>query len=326
CSRCPTVDATAAGLRLTRIPELAHGLSLAQVVRSQLEDRFRAWLRPELLAPLYAFVHHLDHRLHGAGHDWQTLATVVVISHSVGVVLQVAQRLEDSLPRVAVGALGWRCTQDCGTFFQLSQDRRHLTRPDGLNPSLVNLRPLGHGTPRERRREHVTQSVHEVENRREGSKVSALDRPVHRQAVSQESPSLRPEEVALPGRLMHHRAEFFGALSAGQNTADQTLGTARTGLATILFFRRLVLLPRLVFAIELQAGWKGVTQAAYHLFRPLQVEKTARHVGIGVGFMDIALIGFQDRDFGLSPVTVLLRLRWVRSDLQSAPVDRHHRH
>ena len=94
----------------------------------------------------------------------------------------------------------------------------------------------------------------------------------------------------------------------------------------MLFFRRLVLLPRLVFAIELQADWKGVTQAAYHLFGPLQVEKTARHVGIGVGFMDVALIGFQDRDFGLSPVTVLLRLRRVRSDLQSAPVDRHHRH
>ena len=42
--------------------------------------------------------------------------------------------------------------------------------------------------------------------------------------------------------------------------------------------------------------------------------------------MDIALIGFQDRDFGLSPVTVLLRLRRFRPDLHSASVDRHHRH
>ena len=42
--------------------------------------------------------------------------------------------------------------------------------------------------------------------------------------------------------------------------------------------------------------------------------------------MNLTLIGFQDRDFGLPPVTVLLRLRRLRSDLKSAPVDRHHRH
>ena len=138
--------------------------------------------------------------------------------------------------------------------------------------------------------------------------MPALDRPVHRQAVSQESPALRPEEVPLPGCLMHHRAEFFGALSAGQDTADQTFGTPWTRLATMPFFRRLLLLPRLAFVLELQADWKRVTQASHHLFGPLQVKKTARHIGIGVSFMDVAVIGFQDGDFGLSPVTVLLRL------------------
>ena len=135
--------------------------------------------------------------------------------------------------------------------------------------------------------------------------MPALDCPVHRQTVSQESTSLGPEEIPLPGRLMHHRAEFFGALSASQDTTDQTLGTARTVLPTTLFFRRLFLLPCLAFALELQADWKRMTKALHHLFGPLQVKKTARHVGIGVSFMDVALIGFQDGDFGLSPVTVL---------------------
>ncbi len=69
-----------------------------------------------------------------------------------------------------------------------------------------------------------------------------------------------------------------------------------------------------------------MTQASHHLFGPLQVKKTARHIGIGVSFMDVALIGFQDGDFGLSPMTVLLRLRRVRSDLQPATIHRHHRH
>ena len=73
---------------------------------------------------------------------------------------------------------------------------------------------------------------------------------------------------------------------------------------------------RLVFALELQADWKRMAQAAHHLFGPLQVEKTARHVGVGIGLMDVALIGFQDRDFGLSPVAVLLRLR--RMPIESA--------
>ena len=130
-----------------RLPESAHGLGFAQVVGAQLENSLGTLLRPELLAPLDAFVDHLDHRLYGAGHDRQTLATVVVISHFIGVVLQVAKRLEDQFPRVAVGALRRRRSQCRGTFFQLGQDRRHLTRPNGLNPSLVDLRPLGWGRP-----------------------------------------------------------------------------------------------------------------------------------------------------------------------------------
>ena len=48
---------------------------------------------------------HLYHRFHGAGHDRQTLATVVVIAHSLGVVLQIAPRLENQFPRIAVDAL-----------------------------------------------------------------------------------------------------------------------------------------------------------------------------------------------------------------------------
>ena len=74
------------------------------------------------------------------------------------------------------------------------------------------------------------------------------------------------------------------------------------------FFRRLVLFAGLVFAPELQANRKSVAQATHHLFGPLQVEKTARHVRVGIDLMDVALIGFQDSDFGLSPVTILLWL------------------
>ena len=111
------------------------------------------------------------------------------------------------------------------------QDRRDLARPDGLNPSLVNLHPLALGSSREGRRKHVTQGMHEVEYRRERREMPALNRPIHRQAVSQERLSRGPEEVPFPGRLMHDRAEFFGAFSAGQDAPDQSLGPPWTGLA-----------------------------------------------------------------------------------------------
>ena len=112
--------------------------------------------------------------------------------------------------------------------------------------------------------------------------MPTLDRPVHRQAVSQESPSLRPEEVPLPGRLMHHRAEFLGALAAGQDTADQTLGTARTRLATMPFFRRLVLLrasvlrPRTPSRLE-----EGDPSLAPSLWSASGRENSAAHRGRG---------------------------------------------
>src|SRR6516165_4286255 len=104
-SRGASVGSKTAGRGLACQPEAAHGLGLAEVVGAQLEDRLCAWLRPELLAPFDAFVDHLDYRFHGAGHDRQSLATVVVIAHSLGVVLQVAQRLENQFPRIAVDAL-----------------------------------------------------------------------------------------------------------------------------------------------------------------------------------------------------------------------------
>jgi hypothetical protein len=42
--------------------------------------------------------------------------------------------------------------------------------------------------------------------------------------------------------------------------------------------------------------------------------------------MNLALVGFQDRDFRLSPVTFLPRLRRLRPDLDPASVDRRHHH
>lgn len=156
--------------------------------------------------------------------------------------------------------------------------------------------------------------------------MPALDRPVHGQAVSQERLPARAEEVPRVGRLMHHRAEVFGTPPAGQDTADQALGTARTGLATPSLFRRRVRRLRASFALKLQADRKVVGQPTHHLLGPLQVKKTARHVGIGVGLMDDALIGLQDRDFRFPPVTVRLRLRRSRPDLDPTAVDGYHRH
>src|SRR5260370_16450248 len=95
-----------------------------------------------------------------------------------------------------------------------------------------------------------------------------LDCPVHRQTVSQERPAPRPEEVPLPGRLMHHRAKFVGALSTGQNAANQTLGPARTDRAITPSRRRFALLLGLVFARELHSDRKPLAQPAHHLLGP----------------------------------------------------------
>ena len=98
--------------------------------------------------------------------------------------------------------------------------------------------------------------MHKVEDRRESTEVPMLNCPVHWQAVPQESLSPRSVEVPFSGRLMHHRAEFLGALAAGKNAADQTLRPAQTRLALPPFFRRIVLLAGLIFDPELQADRK----------------------------------------------------------------------
>ena len=69
-----------------------------------------------------------------------------------------------------------------------------------------------------------------------------------------------------------------------------------------------------------------MAQASHHLLDPLQVEKTAGHVRVGIGWLDRTLIGLQDRDFGLFPVTGSFGLRGFGPHLDSAAVDRHHGH
>jgi hypothetical protein len=102
---------------------------------------------------------------------------------------------------------------------------------------------------------------------------------------------------------MDHWPEILSALTAGQHAADQALGSTQACLAVVSSCRNLVMSGRVVFSPELQADRKGVPQATYHLSGPLQIEKAPRHVRVGVGLMGLALIGFQDSDFGLFPVS-----------------------
>ena len=150
-----------------------------------------------------------------------------------------------------------------------------------------------------------------------GSSSSPVDRLLGKPVASPRGNSAPRPPDAPSGQNPRHTF-------AWPRHCDQTLGTAWTRLASMPF--SFVLFGHLVSAFEIQTDRKRMTQASHHLFGPLQVQKTARHIGIGVSFLDIALIGFQDGDFRLSPVTVLLRLRRVRSDLEPAPIDRHHRH
>ena len=161
--------------------------------------------------------------------------------------------------------------------------------------------------------------------------VLPLDRPVDRQAVSEEDTPIGPEEVPLPGRLVHHRREVVAARPTGQNAADQTLGPARTSLSALAFRLRRVRFPfriqGLGFALERQADRQGVAQAANNLHRALQVQETTRHIGVGISLMHLALIRFQNRSLRLPPMAGPLRLRLrFGSYLDSAPVDRYHRH
>ncbi len=128
---------------------------------------------------------------------------------------------------------------------------------------------------------------------------------------------------------MHDRAKEVGTRSTRQNAPDQTFGTPRTSFATGLFFRRGVRLRDRVFAHEIQADRQRVAHPSHHFLGAFQVEKTARHVRVGIGFINLVQIRFQDGDFGFSPVTRRLGLRCLggfRSDLDATAIDRDHRH
>src|SRR6185312_6517606 len=125
-------------LVLASIPKSKHRFGLAEVVGTELEDRFGAGLRPELLAPFDPPVDLLDRRLHRAGHDRQAPAAVLVISHLRGPVAQIPQGLKDQPPWIALAALIRWGAEFGRAGSQLRQDRLHLARPDGLDPAHVN--------------------------------------------------------------------------------------------------------------------------------------------------------------------------------------------
>src|ERR1700722_6041788 len=87
-------------LCLPGLPKGIERLVVAQVVGTQLQNRFGSCLRPELLRPLHALVELLHRRLDVAARDRQPLPAILGVAHLVLMVLQVRQRLGHDLTRV----------------------------------------------------------------------------------------------------------------------------------------------------------------------------------------------------------------------------------
>src|SRR5262249_37676291 len=84
---------------------------LVHVGRAHLQHRLRSPLLSELLRPLGATVHRLDHAFARHAAVGQTQAAVTRVIHPLSVGLHIPQLIRRDLPRIVVRAVPWRRPQ-----------------------------------------------------------------------------------------------------------------------------------------------------------------------------------------------------------------------